>query len=267
MKLGRIISMLSVFGAFSFLFIPTQTGGIDWATLGSWALSWLTSLVTFLILGALALWLLPKPFNRWADNVGRAPFKAFGAGILVIIVGYPAIFILLLLVIFIAAFLYLITFNGLGGMILGFGLPAVGLVFGILNLFVAYISKLVVAFFLGKIILTRVTPKAKPHRFWMLLLGVVIYLLVRAIPWLGWAVSVVVTLVGLGAILLGLGQQKAAPETAEEIVPEHSEEVVGITETMDSNPSEPENNQQDQIEEEQTTVPAADVDSEPQAGD
>jgi hypothetical protein len=51
-------------------------------------------------------------------------------------------------------------------------------------------------------------------------LGLTIYLLVRAIPWLGWAVGVVVTLVGLGAIWLGLSRSKEAVEMKATPAPE-----------------------------------------------
>ncbi|MBP1692277.1 MAG: hypothetical protein H6Q37_160, partial [Chloroflexi bacterium] len=46
-----------------------------------------------------------------------------------------------------------------------------------------------------------------------------IYLLLRAIPWLGWAIGSVATLVGLGAIWLGLFSRSAAVEAAVEPPP------------------------------------------------
>ncbi len=198
-----------------------QAAGIDWQAVGAWIVPFLVDLITFLILGSLLIWLLPKPFERWTEKTKQAPLKAFGTGILLFFGGYLAVILGVLLILGVAIFLYFIQFNGLGGIILGIGLPAVGVFLGALSLFVAYISKLVVVFVIGKLILARLYPKALAHRFWPLALGLVIYLLIAMIPWLGWVVGVIATLIGLGAIWLGWQQkpaETALPTAAAELV-------------------------------------------------
>lgn len=186
-----------------------QAAGIDWQALGNWLLPVLIDFITFLLLGSLLIWLLPRPFERWADKARHAPVKSFGVGILFVFGGYLGVLLGFVLIIGIALFLFFIKFNALGGIVLGLGLPAVGLFFGALTLVVAFISKLVVVFLVGNLLLARFFPKGLAHRFWPLLLGLVIYLLITLIPWLGWVVSVVVTLVGLGAIWLGWPKKTA----------------------------------------------------------
>lgn len=183
---------------------------------GAWLLYWFRDLATFIALGLLVIWLIPRPLNRWAEAARRSPIKSFGIGIVVIIVGYVGFVILFALVLALGIFLYMIRFNDLGGAIIGLGLPATATAFGALNVFVAFISKLVVAFLFGKLLFERWYPKALAHNIWPLLLGVTVYLLIRAIPWLGWAVGSVATLVGLGAIWLGLSRKATHEVTSVE---------------------------------------------------
>jgi hypothetical protein len=224
MKINQIKSLFPILGIFMFIAMPSSRyAAIDWNSVSAWASIWLRSFLTFLVLGLLAIWIIPKPLNRWSEVVRRSPLKSLGSGILVVILGYVGIVLVFVLTLAFGIFLIVIKLNDLGSAILTLGLPAIGLLFGALNFIVAFLSKLVVIFFLGKILLESASPKALKHNFWPLLLGLVIYLLVRAIPWLGWAVGVIVTLVGLGAIWLGLSQPKAAVEMA---VPPASENAV-----------------------------------------
>jgi hypothetical protein len=193
--------------------------------ISAWVMYWLRDLAVFLALGLLVIWIIPRPLNRWSENVRRAPLKSFGLGIFVLIVGYIGIFIMFALVLALGLFLYAIKFSGLGGIMIGVGLPATAVVFGALSVFVAFISKIVVAFLFGKLLFERFYTKALAHNIWPLLLGLVIYLLIRAIPWLGWAFGSVVTLVGLGAIWMGLTRSKVLAGAEAEATLERSPAV------------------------------------------
>jgi hypothetical protein len=54
----------------------------------------------------------------------------------------------------------------------------------------------------GRMLLERIRESPGEGRVWPLVLGVVIYTLVRAIPILGWFIGLIVTLLGLGALWL-----------------------------------------------------------------
>ena len=225
MKMDRTKSLLPLLGISMIIAFPgSHTAAIDWNSIGFWALDWLRAFVTFFVLGLLAIWIIPKPLHRWSEVVRQSPLKSFGAGILVVIVGYAGALLLFALTLAFGIFLIVITLGDLGGVVLTIGLPAVGLFFTVLNFIIAFVSKLVVIFFLGKILLERLSPKALKHNIWPLLLGLVIYLLVRAIPWLGWAVGVIVTLVGLGAIWLDLSHPKAVVENSPAVEEQAAEE-------------------------------------------
>jgi hypothetical protein len=84
---------------------------------------------------------------------------------------------------------------------------------------VAYITKVVVSFLGGRLILARLKPDWAEGRIWPLVVGVVLFVVITAIPVLGWLVNRVVELLGLGALcLLGYDiyrQRRAAPVEAE----------------------------------------------------
>jgi hypothetical protein len=64
----------------------------------------------------------------------------------------------------------------------------------------------------GTLILKRLSPQTLEYRILPLLLGLVLYVILRSIPMLGWAIEVIVTLFGLGAIWVALRDQRQ-PET------------------------------------------------------
>ena len=74
---------------------------------------------------------------------------------------------------------------------------------------IAYGSKLVVVYPVGRWILQRLQGESSVEltgwsQAWPLVLGVLLYVVVAGIPYLGFVVSVLVTLLGLGAMWLSL---------------------------------------------------------------
>ena len=94
----------------------------------------------------------------------------------------------------------------------GLGYPALILACSLFALTVAYGSKLVVADLGGTLILQRLAPRGLEGggRILPLLLGLVLYVILRSIPILGWAIEVIVTVLGLGAIWVALRRQRSA---------------------------------------------------------
>jgi hypothetical protein len=48
--------------------------------------------------------------------------------------------------------------------------------------------------------LGKISAAGAQHRYWPVVVGVLVYSLLRAIPFLGWLLAVTVTFLGLGAI-------------------------------------------------------------------
>lgn len=214
---------------------PGQVARRDGRGIGFLVLRWIVArlreLVTLLLLGALLLWLVPRWLYRAADALQAQPLLALGWGFLVWLLGYILAGIAAFLIVLLAILLGIITLGGLAFAVLGIGFSLLGLAFTIFWLAVAYLSKVVVAYLIGRWIvdglsrreeprIVPVTPPGEPgaeiappreqrprsvaQDGWSLVVGVVIYVLLRAIPILGWLIGAVVTLFGLGALFMAV---------------------------------------------------------------
>jgi len=183
-----------------------------------WAVGLGQNFVSLLIVGVLAIWLLPKLLDRAVKSLRTRPLPATGYGLVVYVTGYGAAFVIALLISALGIALLTASLTKLAWIFWGVSFSALGLAFFSFLAFAIYGSKIVVGYLVGQLILERLAPKAT-RRIWPLLLGLVLYALVRSIPLLGWVVDLVVSIVGLGAVWLaytGRHECPDAPEEAEE---------------------------------------------------
>jgi len=178
---------------------PSASAG---TRIGQWFLARFQELVTLLVLGGLALWLIPNHLSRWAGRVKEKPVDSALWGLVTSLVGYLGAGLLALSVLALALFLGVLTLGGLSRTIMGLGFSTLAFGFTIFNLLVTYGSKVVVAFLLGMLIVKKLLPQYAENKVWLLVTGVLIYVLLRSIPFLGWLIGLLVTLLGLGAIWL-----------------------------------------------------------------
>jgi len=182
---------------------------------GRWFLQRGRELVTLLALGALVLWLLPDLFNKVIDKAVSEPLPSSGWGLVTVIAGYAGAAVLAGLVLALATFFGVLTLGGLGRTIMGVGFSSLGLAMAVFVLLVTYGSKLIIAFWGGKWILEKLFPQYAETKVWPLVLGVLIYVFLRAIPILGWIVAVVITLIGMGAMWLAFQDWRKPVAVAE----------------------------------------------------
>ncbi|MBI5877501.1 MAG: hypothetical protein HZB53_07620 [Chloroflexi bacterium] len=157
-------------------------------------------LMTLLVLALLAAWLAPTVLAKASEQAQARPLQAAGWGLVMLIGGFMlAIFagIALIVVGIVAASL---TFGGLANPVFGTGFMILGLAFSLFLMLIAFGSKLVCAHLIGRVVLRPFNLPLAAHRLWPLLVGVVTYVLLASIPLLDVAVSIIVTLVGLGAM-------------------------------------------------------------------
>jgi hypothetical protein len=157
------------------------------------------NLISIYLIGVLALWLVPGVVKKMADTVEQKPLPSAGYGSLVFIVGWAGAFAAGLAIVALAIILGIISLGGLGGITFWTGTT---LLTAFLTAFVLMInlgSKVVIAYLVGNWLLQKMTKQTETNRFVALLLGVVIYVLLRAIPVFGWLIAMIVILLGLGA--------------------------------------------------------------------
>jgi hypothetical protein len=172
------------------------------AILGRWFVRQLRQLITLLLVGALLIWLLPDWMRRLSDILQAEPLPSLGWGFVALAAFGGVMVVLVLVTALVSLILGAVTLGGLARQLAALGgivTSTAGLGF---SLTWAYLTRIVVSMLVGRLILQRLEPSLADHRWWPMILGVLIFVGVTAIPVLGWFIKVGVTIFGLGAIWL-----------------------------------------------------------------
>jgi len=177
--------------------VPSPAAGIV-----RWSFRQLRRLITLLLVGALTMWGVPNWMRKLAQNVERKPLPSLGWGV-VVIGAFGALMTMLVLASALLTILFgLVTLGGLAGRLAVLGgiiTTATGFSFSVIW---RYITTIIVGLLLGQLILRALNSPAEKDRWWPMVLGVVILVIVTAVPILGWLVKLGIVLLGLGAIWL-----------------------------------------------------------------
>lgn len=187
---------------------------------GKWALGFVRSSLTLILIGLFLLWLFPAFVKGLSTQLQAKPLPSLGWGAL----AWAGFFFALLLIIcvtILGAILFgVLTLGQLTGTVIGVGLlTLLGLILGFV-LVTTFVAKVVFGAALGKWTLARLRSPLAEHRYWPMVLGVLMTAAVIAllsfplIPgFLGWLVNVLVVLLGLGALWLW-GRERMARKPA-----------------------------------------------------
>jgi cytoskeletal protein CcmA (bactofilin family) len=181
----------------------------------NWLLDQLRRFIALLVVGLILVWIVPGLVREAATALQTRPWGSLGWGILTVILVFVAVPVVVFLVIVLDLLLGALGFGGLVTSVTGLGLLTnAAIIVGFL-IAVGYVTKIVFSFLVGRAILGRIREPWGAGRVWPLVLGVVLFSIVRAIPYLGWFIGLIVTLLGLGAIWLmaseALRRRRAAP--------------------------------------------------------
>lgn len=176
-----------------------------------WAWARLREFVSLLVMGLLALWLLPVFFTNVGEQTQAHPWLAAAWGILVGIVGYGGALLAVFLIILVVAGLAALTLAGLATTAFGLGFSSWSVAFTLFLLLGAYLSKLVVLYPLSHTLLAKILPQWNTYRIVPLAVGILFFVLLRSIPYLGVLLEIAVTLIGLGAMWLVFRERFAKP--------------------------------------------------------
>lgn len=164
------------------------------------------------LVGLLLVWLAPKLLQKTATALQNKPLQSAGVGVLSILIAYPGAFILSLVLIGLAILFALLKLGDLNNIVLGLGLSGVGVTMAAFTTLLKFVSKAIVAFLVGDLLIKQLFPTiTKGRSVWAMLIGVFLYALISIIPLVGWIVSLLVTLAGLGAIWYGLVVKSTPP--------------------------------------------------------
>ena len=174
-----------------------------------WGVSLVRHAVTLILIGLLLLWLFPIFMKGLSDKLRAKPVPSLGWGA----IAWAAFIVVVLLVIavtVIAGLLFgLLTLSQLTGTVVWIGILALFLLIIGFALLTTFVAKVVFGIALGRWILASLRSPLAEHRYWPMVLGVLLTVAVTAllsfplIPgFLGWLVNFAVVLLGLGALWL-----------------------------------------------------------------
>jgi cytoskeletal protein CcmA (bactofilin family) len=171
----------------------------------NWSLGLLRSLVTLILIGLLLLWLIPTLIKKPMEKLESKFWPSLGWGV----VACAAFFFVILLILFVAilgAILFgVLTLGGLSGTVIWLGILALfALIVGFV-LVTAFLAKLIFGMMLGKWILTKLKSPLADNKFWPMVIGVLITVLVIGLLSFPLIPTVLGGLLNLFVVLFGLG--------------------------------------------------------------
>lgn len=177
----------------------------------TWLSSSINSFATLLIFGLLAIWIIPHWIENSSIQLKQKTFRSVGYGLIGVVLSINMIGVVLLLAAIIGVigfFLGVILIWALAWSVWTLGFSSLAIATTLFGIFVFFISKVIVAYFIGSIILRKISPKLSKYKILDLLVGLLIYVILIAIPYIGWVIGIMVTALGIGSAFLAYLQYK-----------------------------------------------------------
>lgn len=184
-------------------------------TLADRILGGLRRYVSILVVGVLLLWLLPRLLRGAAEAARSRPLVALGVGLLAFVAVIVALILLAVATTLVAIVLGLLGLGGLTAVTVFAGILVAAIIAFALVLAVGFAAQATVGYAIGRLLL-RGEDRSFLAGLGALALGVLLVVLVTAIPLVGGIVEALVALLGLGALLL-MARRPARREVAEPV--------------------------------------------------
>ncbi len=167
-----------------------------------WGVERLRYFASLLLIGVLMVLVAPKWTQHLAGRIRAKPLPSFGWGVVILVMFGLLIVVLLAVTAIVSLLLRLLTLSGLAGLTFFSGLTAGAAGFVGFRLAWTYVARILASVAIGAAILQASKSQAAGSRWWPMLLGVFILVLVTSIPILGGFLSWIASLAGLGSFWL-----------------------------------------------------------------
>lgn len=157
---------------------------------GFWIYGKITSFVTTLLIGLLILFLFPKFAEKTLVNLAKAPWLSLGIGFISLLF-IPILIILLLITII--------------------GIPLALLVL-FLFILLFYVARIFTIFWLGTIVFRQLGRKMREG--WVFFAGMIVYYVITFVPVFGSLLGFLISLFGLGVVILTLKESSSSNKPA-----------------------------------------------------
>jgi hypothetical protein len=135
-----------------------------------------------------------------ADTIESRPLSSLAWGLVAFVALVVAMILILILTIALAVMFGYLTLGGLAAMIVGLGmLVNVTLVVSSIA-YLSFVAQVVIAYMAGRWLLQKVQPAWAERPVVPLAVGLIVYVILRAVPGLGTLVGWLVVLLALGAL-------------------------------------------------------------------
>jgi cytoskeletal protein CcmA (bactofilin family) len=186
----------------------------------TWGLNALRASITLILIGLFLLWLFPWFMQGWSRKLQSAVLPSLGWGVATYVIFFLVLLLIIALIVLGGLLFGVLTLGGVAGTIVSVGMLSVlTLILGFV-LATSFVAKIVFGQALGRWLLARANSPLAEHRFWPMVIGVVLMVAVIAlfrfplIPgFLGGLLNFVVILFGLGALWLW-GRERLARRPA-----------------------------------------------------
>jgi hypothetical protein len=161
----------------------------------------LRSFVALLLVGLLLIWVAPNWVRRRARTVLDRPLASLGWGVLSLVAFVILGVVILFATLVLAIIFGLLSLGGLVAPIVVLGLLAEVILVLVFWISANYLAQIIVGFLAGVLLIEAVRPGRGSARVLPLVVGLILYVILRAIPVLGLLVGLAVVLFGLGTLL------------------------------------------------------------------
>ena len=168
-----------------------------------------------LVVGLFAYWFLRRALEASAGAIKGRPLVALGLGLvgLILIWATIAAFILVfILILMIGIWLGRIDLWNVGWLFWSIAYPLSTLAFAVLLAFLNHGTLVIATYAAATYLVTRFVPRAGGTRWLLLLLGLLVFIMLRGIPTLGWVLTILVTAWGIGGAWLAWWARRGASE-------------------------------------------------------
>jgi len=157
--------------------------------------------ISLLLVGLLLAWVTPDLTRRSAEHLQAKPLHSLGWGFVSMFALLFGVLSLMVIIGFVGVLLGILQLTGLLALDIILGSMAL---FGLVMVYVTaavLVSKVVVSYLGGQLILRSIKPDWAKSRIWPLILGLVIFAILTVIPlYIGELINLVIVLLGLGAL-------------------------------------------------------------------
>ena len=166
----------------------------------TWTFDLLRSIVTLIFFGLLLGWLAPMFMKSLMEKIQSRPAASLGWGVVAYAAFFFAILVVIVAMIAGGVLFGVLTLGGLSGTVIWLGILTLSTMIVGFVLITSFLTKIVVAWLTGKLILARFNPALAENKVWPLVIGVILIALIIALPYIGWLFGILIMFIGLGAL-------------------------------------------------------------------